>query len=383
MDKLIKGVLTFQRDGQKERQDLFDSLANSQAPQALFITCSDSRIDPNLITATDPGDIFVCRNAGNIIPPHSAQTNGMAASIEYAVTALEVRHIIVCGHNGCGAMKGVLDPEGLEGLPQVRDWLAFAAAAAVKDKTGALSAEEQLKLTVRANVLLQLSHLKTHPSVASRLTTNEITLHGWVYDIKTGAIDVYNTSDNNFIPFKDFYDKSAPVPERAKASHINGVTLQKGIGHEALKANARPSYEPTAAGICAYIRDYVQSDIEVKPSHFLTADLGISGTMGPHFIEDFRKTFNTDFSTMTLATYFDCQKTEQSARHKVRRLLRSKKSKEKNFIDLRIAHLITAVEKGAWSDTIVNKRRPDADLPPNAIPQGKKSTADANGAKSK
>ncbi len=358
MDKIIKGVLTFQQKEQPKRQAAFNELAGGQAPEALFITCADSRVDPNLITSTNPGDLFVCRNAGNIVPPHSHQTNGIAASIEYGVSALGIRHIIICGHNECGAMQGVLNPESIEKMPLVKDWLAFSAAA---KNVSATDPKEQLKLTVRANVLLQISHLKTHPCVASRLATDEISLHGWVYDIKSGAIEVFDAAQDKFVQFAEFYNKSshsithssvqqAPAPQE-------GI-FEKGVGRQALSAISRPRYAPSATGICAFIRDYVQAEGEVKPSHFLTADLGIAGAQGPNFIEVFRRTFDTDFSAMTMSTYFDCQKTDHSARNKMRKFFRSNKSKAKDFIDLRVAHLIMAVERGAWYDSMVKKRRP-------------------------
>ena len=108
MKHIIKGVLDFQKYAFPERQALFNSLADTQNPEVLFITCSDSRIDPNLVTQTHPGDLFICRNAGNVVPPHSTSTGSMTASIEYAVAVLGVKHIIICGHTNCGAMKGAL-----------------------------------------------------------------------------------------------------------------------------------------------------------------------------------------------------------------------------------------------------------------------------------
>ena len=106
MQKIINGYLQFKESGFKERKDLFEKLSNSQSPEVLFITCSDSRIDPNLITQTEPGELFVIRNAGNIVPPHTVASDGTVASIEFAVVALGVKHIVVCGHSNCGAMKG-------------------------------------------------------------------------------------------------------------------------------------------------------------------------------------------------------------------------------------------------------------------------------------
>ncbi|MGO1233103.1 MAG: carbonic anhydrase [Marinobacter sp.] len=129
MDHIVKGVLEFRKNVYPEHEDLFGELATGQSPEVLFFTCSDSRIDPNMMTGTNPGDLFICRNAGNIIPPHSNETGGMTASIEFAVAVLNVRHIIVCGHTDCGAVKGALDVQGLKGLPHVQEWLGHCRSA--------------------------------------------------------------------------------------------------------------------------------------------------------------------------------------------------------------------------------------------------------------
>src|SRR5690554_975103 len=131
MTKFAAGVVRFQSDVFEKKRKLFHELADGQAPEALFITCSDSRIDPNLLTQTEPGELFICRNAGNIVPPHSNHTGAMTASIEFAVGALKVPHIVICGHSGCGAMKGAMNTDALADFPHVREWLAYARAAAV------------------------------------------------------------------------------------------------------------------------------------------------------------------------------------------------------------------------------------------------------------
>src|SRR6516162_5964907 len=126
MQKLIQGIHRFQQENFRPMQGLFEELSKHQNPEALFITCSDSRIDPNLLTRSGPGDLFILRNAGNIVPPHGAAPNGEAATIEFAVVALNVKDIIVCGHSDCGAMKGLLRPELVAPLPAVSAWLAYA-----------------------------------------------------------------------------------------------------------------------------------------------------------------------------------------------------------------------------------------------------------------
>ena len=207
MNKIAAGVVAFQNETYPQKKKLFTELADGQSPEALFITCSDSRIDPNLITHTDPGDLFICRNAGNIVPPHTYHTGAMTASIEYAVGALKVPHIIVCGHTGCGAMTGALNPEGLGEFPHVREWLNYARAAClvVKERHQHLSKEEQLNALVRENVILQMQHLRTHPYVAAHVATGKTEIHGWVYDIATGEVLAYDEAARDFIPVAEHY----------------------------------------------------------------------------------------------------------------------------------------------------------------------------------
>ncbi len=209
MDHVISGVAKFQREVFPGKKATFKRLANSQNPEVLFITCSDSRIDPNLVTQTEPGDLFICRNAGNIVPPHSNQTGGMTASIEFAVAALGVRHIIICGHTDCGAMKGALAPEKLSGLPHVKEWLGHCRCATevIREKHGEVGAEHLDEVT-RENVLQQLQHLRTHPSVAAKLATGQVELHGWVYDIGTGLIHCFDSQQGEFIAMEQAYAES-------------------------------------------------------------------------------------------------------------------------------------------------------------------------------
>jgi carbonic anhydrase len=204
-EKFAAGVVRFQTEAFPQRRDLFKQLAEGQQPEALFITCSDSRIDPGLLTQTEPGELFICRNAGNIVPPHTNHTGAMTASIEYAVGALNVPHIIVCGHTGCGAMKGAMNPDSLADFPHVREWLSFARAATliVNERHGTLSAEARLDALVRENVLLQVAHLKTHPYVAARLATGRTQIHAWVYEIATGDVLAYDEAANEFVSVAD------------------------------------------------------------------------------------------------------------------------------------------------------------------------------------
>jgi len=207
MPRFAAGVVHFQNVVYPEKKELFEKLSHGQSPEALFITCSDSRIETAMITHTDPGDLFICRNAGNIVPPHTNHTGAMTASIEFAVAALHVPHIVVCGHTECGAMKGAMNPEGLDDLPHVKEWLGFAKAAVeIVNEIGAgKSEEERMQLLLEQNVILQLNHLKTHPKVAARFAKGEIRLHGWIYDIKTGDVLAYDEDQNKFIPVSEYY----------------------------------------------------------------------------------------------------------------------------------------------------------------------------------
>ena len=199
MEKILKGLKKFQQEIYPLHQERFKQLATSQSPEVLFITCSDSRIDPNLITQTVPGELFICRNAGNIVPPHSNETGGMTASIEYAVSVLNVKHIVICGHSNCGAMKAAMKPESVESLPHVKVWIDHARAAkeSVEHQKGCMH-ESHLPDMTKQNIILQLQHLKTHPAVFSRLSNGELQLHGWIYDIETGDIEHFDADSNEF-----------------------------------------------------------------------------------------------------------------------------------------------------------------------------------------
>lgn len=206
MEKLIAGIAKFRSSPYEERKKLFSELATGQSPEVMFITCADSRIDPNLITQTDPGDLFVIRNAGNIVPPHAKNSGGMTASIEFAVAALGVQHIVVCGHSDCGAMKGALNPGALTDLPHVQNWLDHSRAAVetVRARTGDESPNALADVT-EENVALQLQHLKTHPAVAAKVATGEVQLHGWVYNIGEGSIVALDEESSQFVPVEERY----------------------------------------------------------------------------------------------------------------------------------------------------------------------------------
>lgn len=221
MQKLIHGIHQFQNADFVPLQGLFEKLAKGQNPETLFITCSDSRIDPNLLTRSRPGDLFILRNAGNIVPPHGAAHGGEAATIELAVAALGVRDIILCGHSHCGAMQAVLEPERVAALPAVSSWLSHADTTRriVRDNYGHLDDERLLTATVEENVLVQLEHLRTIPAVASRLVRGDLHLHGWVYKIETGEVFAYDLASGQFVPVAEYRypDSEAPVRRRTTA----------------------------------------------------------------------------------------------------------------------------------------------------------------------
>ncbi|HXG08504.1 MAG TPA: carbonic anhydrase [Gemmataceae bacterium] len=202
MQKLVEGIHHFQANIFATQRELFERLARGQHPEALFITCSDSRINPNLITQTEPGELFIVRNAGNIIPPHGPTPGGEEATIEFAVVGLGVKNIIVCGHSLCGAMKGLLEPEKLHDMPAVRAWLAHAEATRwiIKDKYQDLTGDALLTATVEENVLVQLENLRTHPCVAAGLAKGDLKLHAWVYKIETGQVFAYDPTECQFVP---------------------------------------------------------------------------------------------------------------------------------------------------------------------------------------
>jgi carbonic anhydrase len=202
MQKLVQGIHHFQANIFCSQRELFQRLAQEQHPDALFITCSDSRINPNLLTQTDPGELFILRNAGNIVPPYGAANGGEGATIEYAVTVLGIQDIILCGHSDCGAMKSLLEPSKLQALPSISAWLGHAEATRriMQDKYGHLGNGPLVTATVEENVLVQLENLRTHPAVAAGLSRGTLKLHGWVYKIETGEVFAYDPVSGQFLP---------------------------------------------------------------------------------------------------------------------------------------------------------------------------------------
>jgi len=199
--KLLRGIESFRADVFPQRKAAYERVVREgQNPHTLFITCADSRIEPAAITQSSPGDIFVSRNIGNLVPAYGEMLGGISAVIEYAVAALEVKQVVICGHSDCGAMKGLLEPERVAKLPTVRSWLRNAEAALRVTEALQEAAGEPIHLEhlIEQNVLLQLSHLRTHPSIAGALAQGKLGISGWVYDIAHGTVCIYNEATGRF-----------------------------------------------------------------------------------------------------------------------------------------------------------------------------------------
>jgi carbonic anhydrase len=199
--KLLRGIKNFRTHVFPEKKEAYEHLIrDGQSPHTLFITCADSRIEPAAITQSEPGDIFVSRNIGNLVPAYGEMLGGISAVIEYAVAALEVKQVVICGHSDCGAMKGLLNPEQVAKLPTVRSWLRNAEAALSVAETLRSAPEEPVSLDrlIEQNVLLQLRHLRTHPSIAGRLALGKVAVSGWVYEIAQGTIRIFNEATGKF-----------------------------------------------------------------------------------------------------------------------------------------------------------------------------------------
>lgn len=221
MQKLVQGIHQFQNHIFDSQRKLFERLAEGQHPDALFITCSDSRINPNLLTQTEPGELFILRNAGNLVPPYGASSGGECATIEFAVKGLGVRDIIICGHSHCGAVKGLLQPETLKNLPAMSAWLSHAEAARriVQEKYSDRTGDALLTTAVEENVLNQVENLRTHPAVAVGLSRGTLKLHGWVYKIETGEVFAYDPHKGQFVSISEQIPQAVEAPLGLGVSH--------------------------------------------------------------------------------------------------------------------------------------------------------------------
>lgn len=209
MRDFLDGILRFQNEVFHERRELFKRLSAGQQPQTLFITCSDSRIDPALLLGADPGDLFVLRNAGNIVPRADASGGGESGTVEFAVRAIQVRHIVVCGHTCCAAVAGLLEPNRVRELPALGEWLRHAGTR-VDDLHGTAARSKQPPVAaLERHVLAQLDNLRTHPAVRDALDGGKLELHGWVFHIERGRITVFSEEDGIFKSAEAAY--GAPV----------------------------------------------------------------------------------------------------------------------------------------------------------------------------
>jgi carbonic anhydrase len=201
MQKLADGVHEFQTNYFARNREMFARLVSKgQSPETLFITCSDSRVVPNLITNAAPGELFIVRNVGNVVP--KGLPGGTAAAIEYAIEVLDVEHVVVCGHTHCGAIQAVLDPSRMDRLPYVRRWLqeTTRVKGIVEERYGHLDAAARLTAAVEENVLVQLENLRAYSFVADRLAAGRLRMSGWVFKIETGEVFGYDPEQGQFAP---------------------------------------------------------------------------------------------------------------------------------------------------------------------------------------
>ncbi|WP_030861432.1 carbonic anhydrase [Streptomyces sp. NRRL S-37] len=190
MQPLIDNARTF-----GQRPEEFARLAEGQSPDVLFITCSDSRVVPALITGARPGELFELRTAGNIVPPYApGRPTSEAATVEYAVGVLGVTDIVVCGHSHCGAIGALVRGDDLDAVPAVRDWLAHAA----DEPTPADAADPACAQAVQHHVLAQLLRLRSYPCVERRLASGRLRLRGWYYEVHTGAVREHRADTDSF-----------------------------------------------------------------------------------------------------------------------------------------------------------------------------------------
>lgn len=210
--RLLEGVNEFRATVYPELRESYEkTIREGQKPHALFITCADSRIDPEGLTQSSPGDIFVLRNIGNMIPAYGEMLGGVSAVIEYAVTALNVDQVVVCGHTECGAMKGLLNPDATARMPTVRSWLTNGEAALriAAAKSANVGKPLEMSALIEENVLLQLAHLRTHPSVAGRVADGSLLVTGWVYDIALGAVRVFDEGEQKFVSYETLLERDS------------------------------------------------------------------------------------------------------------------------------------------------------------------------------
>ena len=207
MKKLVSGIHQFQKQYWSDNRVLFQRLAeHGQSPEALFITCCDSRVVPTVLTQGQPGDLFIYRNIGNFIPPYSDGTldgTGVGAAIEYAVDHLRVGDIIVCGHSDCGAMKALYkDRKDFSETPHLTEWLTHGDGTlkVVADNYPGKSKKERLAITAKENVLVQMENLRTYPVVRRAAREGRLFVHAWFFEIGGGTVYRYSPDKGQYEP---------------------------------------------------------------------------------------------------------------------------------------------------------------------------------------
>lgn len=233
---LLAGVSRFQREVYPMRQAVYrQGGRDGKAPHTMFVTCSDFTMDPELITQTEPGEILVFRNVGNLIPAYRKRYDSVSATIEHAVIGLRVNHIVVCGHSNCGAIAGLLRPQAMEGLPIMKSWLRNGEAALRMVRNYSMATDEAhvLEELIEENVLLQMHNLRTHPSVAGRLGDGSVGISGWVYDSAQGIVRAFDKEQRKFVPVG--YERETSLPERENIVETRKFVLHAGASE--LKAS--------------------------------------------------------------------------------------------------------------------------------------------------
>ncbi len=287
MKKLIRGLDEFRQGYVSEHQDLLEQLSHGQKPRVLFIACSDSRVDPNLITNADIGELFVIRNAGNIIPPYGAANGGEGGTLEYAINALDIDQVIVCGHSHCGAMKGLLKLNKLQkDMPLVYDWLKHAEATRrlVRENYPDLDDDDFVETLVAENVLVQIDNLKTYPVIKARLHQGRLKIYAWVYQIETGEVLAYDPQTHSYVApqsqipvdqSSDYIHSLAPKVDREKSPSLEKVRARL---ESLLQKNPRSAREADLAvksliSLFAKARQEGMKGSELRDYHALFSEL--------------------------------------------------------------------------------------------------------------
>jgi carbonic anhydrase len=198
MKILLPGLRKYSQEVFPQQKPLFENLSLGQTPHTLLITCSDSRIDPNLVTQSQPGEMFVVRNAGSIIPPFGASRGGEEAAIEFAIEGLRVSNIVVCGHYHCGAMSALMGKSDIDSMPSVKEWLRHAQST--KRRMKKADTEISMNEVAEENILVQVDNLKTHPAVSAALAEKRVRIFGWVYQFETGAVSIFDRQRHAYVP---------------------------------------------------------------------------------------------------------------------------------------------------------------------------------------